>query len=68
MNSLDSMEFLPGDEEKFPNQVFLDPDSKLSWRVMFNNKVCSPDFNSRGAASAYLEMLERGDRKPEYSI
>lgn len=51
------------------NQVFRDPAEKLleSWRVLFNEKICSPTFNSKGAASAYLSLLNSDKRKPEYS-
>jgi hypothetical protein len=55
------------------NQVFRCPafgryynDGDGPFRVVFNDRVCSPDFNSKGAAAAYLELLEKG-RKPEYS-
>ena len=54
-----------------PNQAFRDPLSNRtgieSFRVIFNDRICSPDFNSIGAARAYLELLERGVRKPEYA-
>lgn len=50
------------------NEVVRDPAVKNcdSFIVIFNDRICSPNFNSKGAASAYLQMLERGQRKPEY--
>lgn len=50
------------------NEVIRDPSVKAfdSFRVIYNDRMCSPEFNSKGAASAYLEMLEGGRRKPEY--
>jgi hypothetical protein len=53
------------DDWKF--QVFRDPVIKDAWRVMYNGRVISPTFNSRGAAYGYMEMLMRGRRKPEYA-
>src|SRR2546423_1455759 len=51
------------------NQVFLCPllikYGCESYRVFFAGRVCSPDYNSKGAAAAYLEHLENG-RKPKY--
>jgi hypothetical protein len=49
------------------SQIFRDPAVKDfdSFRVIFDNRLCSPNFNSKGAALAYLEQLEKG-RKPEY--
>ena len=44
------------------NQVFF---LKDCWKVLFNGIVCSPDFQSKGAALAYLSLLENGYRKPE---
>jgi hypothetical protein len=52
------------------NQVFRDPAFGRfhdNYRVLFEGRVCSPDFNSKGAAAAYLEALVNGTRKPEYS-
>jgi hypothetical protein len=34
---------------------------------MYDGRVTSPRFNSRGAAYAYLNMLQKGQRKPEYA-
>jgi len=50
------------------DQVTRDPAVKNmdSFRVIFNDRLCSPDFNSKGAAMAYLDMLREGRRKPEY--
>lgn len=44
------------------NQVFLDPSIKTekSWRVCFNESIVKADFNSKGAAQAHLELLEKG--------
>lgn len=52
------------------NEVFRDPAVKDqdSYRVWFNDWLCSPNFNSIGAAKAYLEMLEKGWRKPELVV
>lgn len=44
------------------NQVFRLHDG---WQVFWNGRVCSPTFNSKGAAAAYLSGLARG-RRPEY--
>ena len=51
------------------NQVFRDPSVKDrdSFRVVFNDRICTPDFNSTGAAAAYLGALSAGYRSPEYS-
>lgn len=60
------------EDDKPVNQVFRDPatgrrpEDPESFRVFFNGRVCSPDFNSKGAAAAYLQQLENG-RKPEYA-
>jgi hypothetical protein len=49
------------------NQVFRDPTAKdrEAWRVLWYGQVCLPEFNSRGAAIAYLVMLKSGRRRPE---
>jgi fatty acid desaturase len=49
------------------DQVIRDPTEKCAeaWRVCFGGQLCSPTFNSRGAALAYLDSLRQGDRKPE---
>lgn len=47
-------------------QVFRDPEDRDAWRVIYDGKLTTPLFNSRGAAYAYLTMLQRGDRKPEF--
>lgn len=39
---------------------------KGAWKVIYKMIVCTPDFNSEGAALAYIEMLDKGVRKPEY--
>jgi hypothetical protein len=49
------------------NQVFRDPAFGRffdNYRVLFEGRVCSPDFNSKGAA---LDALVNGTRKPEYT-
>jgi hypothetical protein len=48
--------------------VLRDPADREAWRVIYNGELTAPRFNSRGAAYAYLSMLQRGQRKPEYSI
>jgi len=50
-------------------QVFRDPAEKQAevWRVIYEGKLTTPRFNSRGAAHAYLAILQRGQRKPEYA-
>ena len=50
-------------------QVFRDPSVKdrESWRVMYNGRICSPSFNSEWAAIAYLDLLQKGYREPEYN-
>lgn len=40
---------------------------KVSCRVNGKLQVCSPDFNSRGAAQAYADGINSGARKPEFS-
>lgn len=35
--------------------------------VVFNGRECSPTFNSKGAAQAYLDALNAGTRQPEYA-
>lgn len=50
--------------------VFLSPmppRDQESWRVMFDGVIQRPDFNSRGAALAFLAGLQSGARKPEPS-
>lgn len=47
--------------------VCADPEDADGWRVSWNQRLTSPRFNSYGAASAYMELLARGDRQPEYS-
>lgn len=54
------------------DQVFRDPsvknqgrDNPEAFRVMFQDKLCSPAFNSKGAAAAYLQQLQNG-REPEF--
>lgn len=49
------------------NVVFRNPADKdsASWIVSFEGNIASPTFNSKGAAQAYLDMLERGQRQPE---
>lgn len=51
------------------DQVFLDPSEKqlVNWRVFYNGKITSPSFNSKGAAEAYLDIIRKGIRKPEYN-
>ena len=48
-------------------EVVRDPEDRETWRAIHDGRVTTPRFNSRDAAYAYLEMLERGQRKPEYS-
>ncbi len=52
------------------NYVMQDPAvrDRDAFRVIFDNRLCSPTFNSRGAAAAYLAVLEDGRREPEYDI
>jgi hypothetical protein len=35
--------------------------------VFFNNRLCSPCWMQKGPAQAYLELLQRGERQPEYA-
>lgn len=50
-------------------EVTIDPSDKTggSWMVFVDGRVCSPRWNSKGAALAYVAMLERGARKPEFN-
>ena len=36
------------------------------WKVVWDQHLLTPDFQSKGAAQAYLAMLNRGERQPEY--
>lgn len=36
------------------------------WKVSFQGRVCSPAFNAKGPAQAYLDALRAGTRQPEY--
>ncbi len=49
------------------DRVIRDPAEREveSRRVIFAGKLEPAQFNSRGAALAYLDMLRRADRKPE---
>ncbi len=53
--------------QKSDGDVFRDPAEREAecWRVWFAGRLEPAMFNSRGAALAYLDMLRRGDRKPE---
>ena len=55
----DSLKF-----QVFRNTVVKDQDS---FRVIYDNRLCSPNFNSLGAAYAYLSLLQKGYREPEYT-
>jgi hypothetical protein len=50
------------------NQVFRDPSVKDHdyYRVMFDDRICSPGWQQVGPARAYLQALEAGTRRPEY--
>ena len=37
------------------------------WKVRWGTQVCSPEWEERGPALAYLSMLRKGTRKPEVS-
>lgn len=49
-------------------EVIRDPSVKQDemWVVVVDGLLTSPTFNSKGAAEAYSDMLQRGQRKPEY--
>lgn len=36
------------------------------WKVRWGGRVCSPEWQERGPAEAYLSALRNGTRKPEY--
>lgn len=44
------------------NRLFRDPAVKDAdaWRVLYNGRVVPGEFNSKGAARAHLDLLERG--------
>lgn len=41
-------------------------ESLEQWEVVWDNRLTSPTFNSRGAAQAYADILNRGQRMPEF--
>lgn len=40
-------------------------DEAGGWWIIWEGALCTPTFNSKGAAGACLSMYERGDRQPE---
>lgn len=58
----------PGEVANIPDGVTLHPQDKTGgcWVVWFRGRLCSPFFNSKGAANAYLDALAAGTRQPEY--
>lgn len=50
------------------NQIVRDYTITSGWRVIFKGQLTTPLFNSEGAATAYLNLLIKGVRKPEYVI
>ena len=52
---------------KARGEVFvLRVDGEPCWKVRWGGRVCSPEWEERGPALAYLAGLGRG-RKPEYA-
>jgi hypothetical protein len=51
------------------NQVIRDPAVKDMniYRVIFNDRICSPSWHQVGPALAYLDLLTRELRAPEYA-
>jgi hypothetical protein len=49
------------------DQVFRDPAVRdiECWRVAYGGKIEPATFNGKGAALAYLAMLQAGRRRPE---
>ncbi len=41
--------------------------AKPEYRVAWNGRLCSPVWQQRGPAEAYLQMLHSGSRQPEYA-
>lgn len=37
-----------------------------TFRAVWRGRLCTPEWEQRGPAEAYLDMLERGQRQPEY--
>lgn len=62
----DHLSFLhmPGEEEEPESRIIKDYDG--GWFVVWRGQVCTPHFNSMGAAEAYRDMIKRGQRSPEY--
>lgn len=50
-------------------EVTLHPADKTGheWVAWFKGDLLSPSFNSKGAASAYLDAVVAGTRPPEYA-
>jgi hypothetical protein len=55
---------LPGEEENAPGAVC--QVERGVHRVMWHGRLCSPEWTEAGPARAYLLMLRRGQRQPEY--
>lgn len=45
----------------------LSSNGEREYRVQWAGKLCSPSWALRGPALAYLDMLARGQRAPEYA-
>lgn len=41
------------------------PDDDGGWRIIWEGTLCTPTFNSKGAADICLEMYKSGRRQPE---
>jgi hypothetical protein len=50
------------------DQVIRDLAEPEAYRVIFEGRLCSPAFNSQGAAQIYLDMLRAGAREPERGV
>lgn len=50
-------------------EVIRDPSEKEveAYRVVCDGRLCSPSFESKGAAKAYKDMIDNGSRKPEFA-
>lgn len=46
-------------------RVVRDLDDRNGWRVEWHGVLCTPSWNSKGAAQCYLDMLRNGTRRPE---
>jgi hypothetical protein len=56
----------PGERESYVLPSLNPRRDDQLFRVKFNGRLTTPTFTSHGAASAYLDMLVKGTRQPEF--